>query len=178
MFRKRWRRPDKREDAKLFNAWEHFYAAAANKEPASFRVIAPKRDRIRRADGKPILPTEHDEQVVVIQWWRTAHGLYRLPEFALYAVPNGSFLGSGYMTAGRLRTEGVRRGVPDLMLAAPTPAFAGLYVELKRIGGDKPSPEQEAFIAYLLSAGYSASVHYGATSAIKEIEDYLSALLP
>lgn len=176
MFRKGWRRPDKREDALQFNAAERFYAGAADKQAVDQRVIAPKRDRIKRADGKPLVPTEHQEQAAVISWWHAAHGLYRLQIFALFAVPNGGARDA--ITGSLLKAEGVRPGTPDLILAAPTPAFSGLFIEMKKVGGAKPSPEQEAFIAYLLSAGYSASVHYGAASAIKEIEDYLSARLP
>lgn len=178
MFARKWRRPDKREDAKLYNAWDRFNAASADKEAVDQRVIAPKRERIRRADGKPLTATEHQEQKAVIDWWRTARGLYRLPEFALFSVPNGSYLGSGFYAAATLKSEGMRPGAPDLLLATPTPSFSGLFVEMKRIGGAKPSDEQDEFIAYLLSAGYSASVHYGATSAIKAIQEYLKELLP
>lgn len=176
MLRKGWRRPDKREDAKLYNSWDRFNAASADKEAVDQRIIAPKRERIRRADGKAIVPTEHQEQCAVIEWWWIAHGKYRLPPFALFACPNGGHRDA--ITGSLLKAEGVRPGTPDLILAAPTPAFSGLFVEMKKTDGAKPSPDQTAFLDYLLSAGYSASVHYGATSAIKEIEDYLSALLP
>lgn len=176
MFRKRFQRPNRREEAILFNAAERFYAGAADKEAANQRVIPPKRDRIKRADGRPLVATEHQEQAAVISWWWTAHGRYRLPPFALFACPNGGH--RDVITGSLLKAEGVRPGTPDLILAAPTPAFSGLFVEMKKTDGAKPSTEQKEFIAYLLSAGYSASVHYGAASAIKEIEDYLSALLP
>lgn len=177
MFRKGWRRPDKREDARQFNAAERFYAAAADKQAVDQRIITPKRERIKRADGKPLVATEHQEQAAVISWWYSARGLYRIiPLFALLAIPNGGARDA--ITGSMLKAEGVRPGAPDLLLAVPTPAFSGLFIEMKKTDGAKPSPDQTAFIDYLLSAGYSASVHYGATSAIKEIEDYLSALLP
>lgn len=173
--KRRWERPNKRDDAVRFNAEERFIAAAHDKEAVNQRVIAPKRDRIRRADGKPLVPTEHQEQAAVIAWWYAVHGQYRLPVFALFACPNGGARDA--ITGSLLKAEGVRPGTPDLQLAAPTPAFNGLYIEMKKVDGAKPSAEQEAFIKYLLSVGYSASAHYGAASAIKEIEDYLSALL-
>ncbi len=176
MFRKRtFRRPDWREEATQFNATERFLAAAHDKEPINQRVIAPKRERIRRADGKALVPTEHQEQAEVIKWWYVAHGKYRLPVFALFACPNGGARDA--ITGSLLKAEGVRPGAPDLILAAPTPAFSGLFVEMKKLDAGKPSDDQRAFIDYLLGVGYSASVHYGAASAIKAIEEYLAELL-
>lgn len=174
--KRRWERPNKREDAIRFNAEERFIAAAHDKEAVNQRVIAPKRDRIKRADGKPLVPTEHQEQAAVIAWWYAVHSKYRLPLFTLFACPNGGARDA--ITGSLLKAEGVRPGTPDLILVVPTPAFSALFLEMKKTDGAKPTPEQTAFIEYLRSAGYSAGVHYGAISAIKEIEDYLSALLP
>lgn len=176
MFRKGWRRPDKREDALQFNAAERFYAGAADKQAVDQRIIAPKRERIKRADGKPIVPTEHQEQAAVIAWWWISHGKYRLPPFALFACPNGGARDA--ITGSLLKAEGVRPGAPDLILAVPTPSFSGWFGEMKKIDGRDATDDQIAFRDYFLSAGYSAGVHYGAASAIKAIEDYLSALLP
>lgn len=176
MFRKRFQRPNKRDDAIQFNAAERFVASAHDIEPKPLRVIPPKRDRIRRADGRPLVATEHQEQAAVIAWWYAVHGKYRLPPFALLAIPNGGARDA--ITGSMLKAEGVRPGAPDLLLAVPTPSFSALFIEMKRTDGAKPSTEQQAFIAYLLSAGYSASVHYGATSAIVAIEEYLKELLP
>ncbi len=163
--------PTKREEAIQFNAAERFYAGAADKEPINQRVIAPKRDRIKRADGKPLVPTEHQEQASVISWWYLSHTQYRLPLFALYAVPNGGARDA--ITGSRLKAEGVRPGTPDLQLAKPNRKYHGLYIEMKKIDAPKPSAEQTAFIDYLLSVGYLATVHYGAPSAIEEIKRYL-----
>lgn len=72
-----------------------------------------------------------------------------------------------------LKREGVRRGTPDLMLAKPHRDRAGLFIEMK-VGDNKPSDEQKAFIAYLEGAGYKCAVHWSADAAIKEIEEYLA----
>lgn len=170
MYPKRWR-PSKRDEHIQFNAAERFYAAAADKEAVAQRVIPPKRDRIKRADGRVLIATEHQEQAAVVSWWYASHGYYRLPLFALFAVPNGG--SRDVITGSMLKAEGVRPGTPDLVLAAPTPAFSGLFIEMKKIGGAKPSEEQTIFIEYLRSVGYSAGVHYGAASAITEIQQYL-----
>jgi hypothetical protein len=131
--------------------------------------LKPKRERKPRAVGA----SEHQEQCAVIDWWWRVHTQYRLPHFALFAVPNGAHLASGYIGAGKLKREGLRRGALDLILAKPSQNFAGLFIEMKA-GSNQPSDDQKAFIAYLQEAGYKASVHWNAESAIAEIVGYLA----
>lgn len=139
--------------------------------PESAMPALPK-PRIRRpVDGQPQQATEHQEQAAVIKWWYLAHSGYQLPVFALFACPNGGARDA--ITGSLLKAEGVRPGAPDLILAKPNKKYAGLYIEMKRIGGAKPSDDQIAMIDYLLSVGYLATVHYGAESAIEEIKRYL-----
>lgn len=129
------------------------------------REVKPLRQR------KPAVgPSEHQEQCAVIDWWWHAHQRYKLPPFALFAVPNGGARDA--ITGSLLKAEGVRPGALDLILAKPTLKYAGLFLEMK-VGSNKPSYEQEAFIAYLRGVGYRASVHWNAGTAIKEIETYL-----
>ena len=165
-----FRRPSKREEAISFNAAERFYAGASDKV-ADQRVIKPKRERIRRpVDGKAPQPSEHQVQAAVIAWWFLAHRQYNLPLFALFACPNGGARDA--ITGSLLKAEGVRRGTPDLIFAVPNRKYHGLFQELKT-DDNKTSAEQDAFIAYLTSAGYKASVHWSAESAIEEIKRYL-----
>jgi len=131
--------------------------------------IPPKADRVRQANGKPIKRTEHQEQCAVLSWWSHNFGRWDLPYFALFAIPNGG--ARDVITGARLKAEGVRRGTPDLMLAARR-SYAGLFIEMK-VGDNKPTEEQKSFIAYLNEAGYKACVHWSADDAIKEIEAYL-----
>src|SRR5690606_27339000 len=98
------------------------------------------------------------------------HQQYGVPSFALFAVPNGG--ARDVITGSKLKAEGVRRGALDLVLAKPTARFSGLFLEMK-VGSNKPTPEQDQFITYLTGAGYRASVHWSADSAIKEIQWYL-----
>ncbi len=173
-------KPSKRELYGQYNATEAFYAAAADKEPPTPRFIAPKRIR-RPVDGKPPQASEHQEQAAVISWWYLAHHQYKLPVFALFAVPNGGARDA--ITGSMLKAEGVRPGTPDLILAKPNRKFAGLLLEMKKIGAPQPPDDQIAFRDYLLSVGYSAGFHYGSESAIEAIKSYLGyddaiALLP
>ena len=175
-------RKSQRETMRQGLAVQRFYAAALSdddprkaenaerleREAAS---IAPKRERIRRpVDGKPVRPSEHQEQSAVIKWWALVHKQYHLPEFALFAIPNGG--ARDLITGARLKAEGVRAGVVDLMLANTNGSSAGLFLEMK-VGSNKPSTEQDAFIAYLKSQNYEASVHWDSASAIAAIKDYL-----
>ena len=138
--------------------------------------------RIRRTvDDKPVVPTEHQEQVKVIQWWALACHAYQIPEYALFAVPNGG--ARNVITASLLKAEGVRRGALDLILACPTNASHGLFLEMKRQSGSLSdvTPDQRAYLEYLQSVGYEASVHWSGDSAIAAIQAYLRdhlSLLP
>lgn len=154
---------------KAFRAW----GIAFGKPEAAAQFITPvppKRDRIKRpVDGKPIA-SEHQEQSTVVSWWFHAHKDYGLPEFALFAIPNGG--ARDVITGARLKQEGVRRGVLDLMLAKPMNPHAGLFIEMK-VGDNQPSDHQKAFMEYLEGAGYKCAVHWSARTAIEEIEKYL-----
>lgn len=145
-----------------------FYAAMSGKPNPIEYNIPEKRKYTKRAGGS----SEHAEQCKVIEWWDKVCGVYRLPPFALFAVPNGAHLASGYIGAGKLKREGMRRGALDLTLAKPTATFSGCYIEMK-YGDNKPSPEQNAFVEYLVGAGYYAKVCYSADDAIAVIKEYL-----
>lgn len=174
---RRW--PPSRRDQKIAikNSLD-FMARAADKPSITAPggpleiTIPPKRERIRRTvDNKPVGQTEHQAQRTVIDWWARFHNRYQLPEFALFAVPNGGARDA--ITGAMLKAEGVRRGALDLILAKPTKQYAGLFIEMK-VGDNKPSDEQKAFLEYLLSVGYKAVVHWSADSAISEIKSYLA----
>lgn len=117
-------------------------------------------------------PTEHEEQVMLVDWWALVCTGYGLPEWLLYAVPNGGVRHIG--TAKKLKKEGVRSGVPDLCLACPMDEYHGLYIELKRIKGSSTSKEQKAFHLELLSQGYACCVCRGFEAAKAVIEKYLN----
>lgn len=143
--------------------------ALAEKQIAA---LPPLRERIRRpVDGKPVGKSEHQEQSAVISWWSVACLGYGLPRFALFAIPNGGARDA--ITGAMLKQEGVRSGAPDLCLAAASGQWHGLYIEMKRVDGAKPSKEQDEYKIYLDGAGYKTALCYGADAAITEIEQYL-----
>lgn len=117
-------------------------------------------------------PSEHDSQKAVCDWWRLACKGFGLPEFALFAVPNG---GARHVAVARkLKAEGVRAGILDLVLAVPRIDLGcgALFVEMKR-RPNKPSPEQEAVILYLRKRGYHCVIAWTAEDAITAISAYL-----
>lgn len=162
------RRTSLREQLERNRLAESFYAAAADKPPPLREPLPPKRERKR---PRLVTASEHQEQSAVISWWWLAHQKHGLPVFALYAVPNGGARDA--ITGSRLKDEGVRRGALDLNLAKPIGKYAGLFLEMK-VGVNKPSPDQLAFIDYLESVGYKCAVCWSATAAIHAIEEYLA----
>lgn len=160
------------------NAASSFYAAASPKPEAQETLkqvltpVQPKRIR-RPVDGKPVKPSEYQEQGAVIDWWWRAHMTFGLPVFALYSVPNGSYLASGYAGAAMLKKTGMRNGAPDLVLDAARGPYHGLRIEMKSENGTESEAQQE-FGRYLEGAGYRFLFSYGAAPAIAAIQEYLA----
>jgi hypothetical protein len=118
------------------------------------------------------LPTEHAEQCEVIRW-RDDH-VHEHPCLAwLTACPNGQAKFSKYLQ-GFYKDEGLTSGVADLSLPEPRGKFHGLFIEMKRVKGGKVSDNQQAFIDFVRSRGYSVHVAAGAAEAIAVLENYLA----
>jgi hypothetical protein len=120
---------------------------------------------------KPQYPTEHQEQVGLMRWVALRKSM--LPELRnLIAIPNGSKRDVG--TGVKLVREGLSAGFPDLFLFVPRPPFHGLAIELKRRVNGVVTPKQKEWHERLRSAGYRCEVAYGASEAIRVIEEYLN----
>lgn len=76
-----------------------------------------------------------------------------------------------------LKRMGVKRGVADFFLALPLNGKAGLWIELK-VGKNKPSKEQQAFLDRKAQRGYEAVCVYGTQAAREAIKDYLKDYVP
>lgn len=120
------------------------------------------------------LPTESQEQAAVVSWFDLQHP--RLSPH-LFAVPNGAWLaGSNRQRAAlvnKMKKEGMRSGVPDLILALPRGGYHGLFIEMKRLKGGTISEPQKKYMETLNEHGYLAVVCRGSDSAIGEIKEYL-----
>jgi len=113
--------------------------------------------------------SEHDEQAALFRW--AAMSEARWPELRwLFAVPNGGHRHKA--TAGRLKAEGVKAGVPDVIFPIPFGPYAGLAIEMKH-GKNRPTASQVAWLDGLAAAGHCTAVCYGWEEARAVIEHYL-----
>lgn len=71
-----------------------------------------------------------------------------------------------------LKKMGVKRGVADFFLALPINGKAGLWIELK-VGKNKPSKEQQAFLDRKAQRGYECACVWGTDAAREVIKTYL-----
>lgn len=114
------------------------------------------------------LPTEHQEQVELVKWFQ---GAYPEIKTRLFAIPNGT--NKSVRQAAWYMAEGLRSGVPDMMLPIPKNGFHGLFIELKRQKGGVLSKTQKDWHEYLNAACYLAVVCHGAEEAKTAINSYL-----
>lgn len=120
----------------------------------------------------------------------------------MHAIPNGGLRDKA--TAGKLKAEGVKRGIPDVFLPLPmfgpkanipcrviSAAYCGLYVEMKRaetlkagvrkaliinrIAGTT-SEDQDEFIGYARRTGYAVTVCFDWREAAKQIQEYIETV--
>lgn len=112
--------------------------------------------------------SEHDEQVALFQWAEFRKGV--LPHIErMFAVPNGGHRHKA--TAAKMKAEGVKPGVPDVMLPVARGGYCGLFIEMK-FGRNKPTKKQADWLDYLATAGYCTAVCWDVNDAIETIEDY------
>lgn len=116
------------------------------------------------------IPSESSEQIDVIQWCNRNKEKYPLL-CLIFAIPNGGV--RHIATAARLKLEGVKKGVPDLMLPVARKGYHGLFIEMKRIKGGSVSPDQKQWKENLREQGYAVVIAKGAIRAITIIAAYL-----
>lgn len=99
----------------------------------------------------------------------------RLPVVAelIYHVPNGGHRHKA--TAAKLKGQGVKAGIPDLVLPMARGGFFGLYIEFKATPPNDAvvSSSQQACIRRLNEQGYLAIVCRGHFDAMEQIRAYL-----
>lgn len=115
--------------------------------------------------------TEHEEQKMLIKWWSMSCTKFGIPEVCLFAVPNAAK--RSMKIASMLKAEGMRSGIPDLILAVPRCGKHGLFIEMKKTKGGRLSDNQEEILAIFSEQGYETQVCRGFESAKTVIETYL-----
>jgi hypothetical protein len=127
-----------------------------------------------------IKTSEHNEQSTFID--EVLYQYRNDPTFSrplFFSVPNGAYLGGkSPATFARLKKEGFRNGVSDILYLQPRGAYAYLALELKTIErrGQKNgglSDDQREFIETARSVGALAVVCYGSTEAFEAFNQYM-----
>ncbi|MGL4573572.1 MAG: VRR-NUC domain-containing protein [Burkholderiaceae bacterium] len=127
-------------------------------------------------DRVVVMRGEHEHQVALFRWAALAKQQH--PDLGLlFAVPNGGARSKA--TAGKLKAEGVKAGVPDVVLPIPRNQYGACYIELKvpaSAGKAKGrlSPEQRAMCESLRAAGNSVHVCWGWDQARDVLLEYLT----
>jgi len=99
---------------------------------------------------------EHELQKACVRWFTLQY-----PEIKdlLIAIPNGGQ--RNVIVAAKLKAEGAKAGVPDLVLAVPDSPFhwehAGLWIEMKTAKG-RLQPSQKEYLKKLAYHGYAVAV--------------------
>lgn len=128
--------------------------------------------KAKAARAKPV-DREGQEQAALM-----AELKLRYPEVykLIYHVPNGGHRVKA--VAAKLKGQGVKAGVPDLVLPMARGGYFGLYIEFKaKPPYDAPvSASQDAYLQQLIAQGYLAIVCRGSIDAVEAIRSYL--LLP
>ena len=118
-------------------------------------------------------PTEHQEAEVLIKWWALACHRWGLSSSMLIHHCNEGI--RSLSAASRLKSEGLRPGLPDYQIPVARGCYGSLWIELKRLRNAKVQDTQEAMIDMLRRAGNRAEICYGAKAAIDLITEYLNS---
>lgn len=125
---------------------------------------------------------EHQHQVALIEWARRTAIPPALDVQAgamladyLLAIPNGGK--RRVLEAVRLKAEGVKPGVSDLLLPLCRNGRAGFWLEMKA-PGKKPTAEQRAWLERMRLAGYGAEWADDWTKAAGMLAGYIGVRSP
>ncbi len=120
------------------------------------------------------LKPEEIAHINIVNWFN-----YHFPELAddFHHFANERFLDvkknpSLWATAHKLSRMNVKKGVPDFFLAVPLDGYHGFWLELK-VGKNKLSSDQKAFIKRKMERGYLCAATTGVEDSKEAILTYL-----
>ncbi len=130
----------------------------------------------RKQLPKQLQRSEHDEQRDFFSWIAVLPAGH--PVKLAFAVPNGAR--TSISVAKRLKAEGLRAGVPDVVLPVARGDWHGLFIEFKRVGGhlSDVSAVQAEWGMALMEQGFLVFTCFGFEEARTTVLDYLSNRIP
>lgn len=133
--------------------------------------VAQSIDQDAYCDNLAKAGSEHAHQRAFFGWLQLQInlGVHPLARLA-YAVPNGGE--RNLIVAARLKTEGVKSGVPDVCWPVPRSVYAGLYIEMKVEPNGRVSENQEQWHVDLRSVCYAVAVCWNWRAARQCFLDY------
>lgn len=152
--------------------WLKIQQAKRAEEKAQVTASPSPTPAIQKKPRGPRNDYEHQEQVALIDMANAHQNLEPRLKW-LFAIPNGGKRGKA--EAGKLKAEGVKKGVADLLLPSPDPTTgaAGLFIEMK-YDKNKPSPDQIEFLDDMRTVGYKVAVCWSMGAAWNAICEYLN----
>ena len=133
-------------------------------DPGVQAVNVQEQNKAKRRKGEHLMQCTLFDQ---IRKHETAYPILH----CVYAVPNGGF--RPINVAKEMVREGVRKGVPDIVVAAVRRGYPGLYIEMKMKDG-VVSEHQKWWHAHLKSEGYRCVICRSWEDAWGEILWYLN----
>lgn len=129
--------------------------------PASAK---PAKGSKREAEG--------DEQVLVVKQFRV---LFPSVGRLLIHIPNGGSRKNAF-EGWRLKEQGVRAGVSDLLLPVARGGFFGLWIEFKAAPPNNAvvSDGQREWLAEMEQQGYAGHICLGDAAALAVLTDYMA----
>jgi len=94
-----------------------------------------------------------------------------LNNYTFFAIPNGGWRNKA--VAAKLKAEGVKAGVADLLILLPNSTFHGLFVEVK-IKGNSQQPNQKVFEQKARDCGYEYIIVRSLDELIEKLKYYES----
>jgi hypothetical protein len=98
---------------------------------------------------KKLRMTESQKQKLIVRWME-------MNRIVFFHVPNGGTRNA--LEGANLKRQGVKAGVPDIVIPIPRKPYHGLFLELKRDEKSLVSENQKKWIEKLIENGYLAVV--------------------
>ncbi len=118
--------------------------------------------------------SEYKDQVAVFEW-----AARNEPKWPCLVLLFGSLMGISLPVRllNKAKKAGMKTGKPDINLPVPIGGSCGLWIELKRLYGKTPTPQQVDTLVRLSAVGNATYSCKGSAAAIQVLESYLNGKL-